>query len=73
MKIKVQVKAKSKQEKVAGAGDSRFDVWVKEPAIDGKANQAVIKALASHFAVSRLNVKIISGFKSKQKIIEVKI
>ncbi len=50
-----------------------FKVWVKEPAKEGKANQAVIKALAKYFSVPKSSVNIVSGAGGKQKIIEIKI
>ena len=44
---------------------------VKEPPREGKANKAVIKVLAQHFGVPQNKVKILSGFKSKIKVIEI--
>jgi hypothetical protein len=46
-------------------------VKVKEPPKEGRANQAVVKLLAAHFAVSQTQVKILSGFRSRNKVIEV--
>ena len=70
MKIQVQVKPNSRTEEVSHKGDS-FTVKVKEPPREGKANQAVIKLLAEHFGVSQSRVRILSGFKSRNKVIEV--
>ena len=70
MKIQVKVKPGSKTEELSREGDS-FIVKVKEPPKEGRANQAVIKLLAEHFGVPQSQVRIISGFKSRNKIIEV--
>lgn len=70
MKIQVKVKPRSKTEELDCQGDS-FTVKVKEPAREGKANQAVIALLAEHFRVSKSKVRILSGFKSRQKVIEI--
>jgi uncharacterized protein (TIGR00251 family) len=70
MKIHVKVKPNSTTEEVSQAGDS-FIVKVKEPPKEGKANQAVIKLLAEHFGVPQSQVRILSGFKSKNKVIEI--
>ncbi len=43
-------------------------VRVKEPPVEGRANQAVVKLLAEHF---NSEVRIISGHKSKRKVIEL--
>lgn len=71
MKIFVKVKPKAKKERVEKIDDINFKVSVKELPEKGKANRAVIKALADYFSVSQLNIKIISGSTSKLKIIEI--
>ena len=70
MKIQVKVKPNSKTEEVSQEGDS-FIIKVKEPPKEGKANQAVIKLLAEHFGVPKSQVRILSGFRSRNKLIEV--
>jgi uncharacterized protein (TIGR00251 family) len=70
MKIQVKVKPNSRTEEISREGNS-FIVKVKEPPKEGKANQAVIKLLAEHFGVSQSQVRILSGFRSKNKVIEV--
>ena len=49
-----------------------FKVQVKEPPVEGRANMAVVKALADYFGVPQLNVRIVSGFASRLKTIEIK-
>jgi uncharacterized protein (TIGR00251 family) len=70
MKIQVKVKPNSKTAEVSQESDS-FIVKVKEPPKEGKANQAVIKLLAEHFNVPQSRVRILSGFRSRNKVIEV--
>lgn len=70
MKIRVKVKPNSRTEEVIQEGDG-FTVRVKEPPKEGKANEAVIKLLAEHFGISKSQVRILSGFKSKNKVVEV--
>ncbi len=70
MKIQVRVKPNSRTEEVSQEGNS-FIVKVKEPPKEGKANQAVVKLLAKHFGVPQGQVRILSGFKSKNKVIEI--
>jgi len=70
LKIQVKVKPNSKVEEVSQEGDS-FIVKVKEPPKEGRANRAVIKLPAEHFGVSQSQVKILSGFKSKNKVVEI--
>jgi uncharacterized protein (TIGR00251 family) len=70
MKIQVKVKPNAKTEEVSQEGDS-FIVKVKEPPKEGKANQAVIKLLAQHFGVPKSQVRILSGLRSRNKVIEI--
>jgi hypothetical protein len=70
MKIQVKVKPNSRTEELSREGDG-FVVKVKEPPKEGKANQAVIKLLAQHFGVPQSQVRILSGFRSRDKVIEV--
>ena len=77
MKISVKAKPNSYEEKVdppspGGFGEARKDyytVWVKEPPVNGLANQAIIKVLREYFHTP--NVKIVSGYISRNKIVEI--
>ena len=71
MKIFVKVKPKAKEEKVIKINDKNFKVSVKEPPEKGRANHAVLRALAGYFNISQSKIKIISGATSRLKIIEI--
>ena len=70
MKIQVKVKPNSRTEEVSQEADS-YIVRVKDPPREGKANLAVIKLLAEHFGVPKSQVRIISGLRSRNKVIEI--
>ncbi len=70
MQIQVKVKPNSKTEELSQEGNS-FIVKVKEPPREGKANQAVIKLLAQHFGVPQSQVRILSGLRNRNKVVEV--
>lgn len=71
MKISVKVKLYSKEEKIEKIDDYNFVVWTKELPIEGRANEAIIRVLADYFGLPKANISIISGFKSRQKTIEI--
>ena len=71
MKIFVKVKPSAKEERIEKIDDTHYRVSVKEPPVNGRANTAVINSLASFFRVPKGNVRIVSGFTSKDKTIEV--
>jgi uncharacterized protein len=71
MKIFVKAKPNSREEKIEKINDLNYIVSVKEPPIKGKANEAIRNALAVYFKVASSSIKIISGFSSRNKIIEI--
>ncbi|HEC87117.1 MAG TPA: DUF167 domain-containing protein, partial [Thermoplasmatales archaeon] len=48
-------------------------VYVNVPAKDGKANRALIETLADFFNVKKRDIKIVSGEKSREKIVQIEI
>ncbi len=73
MRIFVNANPCAKEEKVEKVSEEIFKVFVKEPPVKGKANIAVIFSLSKYFNVNPSHVKIISGYKSRQKTIEIKL
>jgi len=71
MKIFIKAKPGSKSAKISKIDETHYEVCVKEPAAEGKANEAVIKAVAKYFGVVKPRVKILSGKTSKQKLFEI--
>ena len=71
MIIKVRVVPNSKSESVREEGERNYKVKVREKALEGRANAAVIEALARHFGVKRSQVSIVSGASAREKTIEV--
>lgn len=71
MKIFVKAKPSSREEKIEKIDDLNYVVSVKEPPVKGKANEAIRNALAAYFKTASARVKIISGYSSRNKIIEI--
>ena len=69
----IRVRANATKNKVGGtAGDPpRLVVAVQAPAVDGKANSAILKELAKAFGLRSRDVTIISGELSRDKRIKV--
>jgi uncharacterized protein YggU (UPF0235/DUF167 family) len=47
--------------------DGELTIYVPERAVDGKANEAVVKLLAEHLGVARSGVQLVSGATAKVK------
>lgn len=71
MKIFVSARTNAKNEKVEQIDEAHFKIAVKEPPKDGKANEAIAKALAGFFKVPHSRVFLQSGFSSKDKIFKI--
>jgi len=71
MKIFVKTKVNAKEETVKRIDETHFIVAVKEPPIKGKANKAILKALANFFHLSQSQMQIVSGFTSREKIVRI--
>lgn len=61
----------SKGPLVVDEGDAGFVVYVREKAIDGKANDAVESALAAHFNLAPSRVRVVRGHTARVKQIEL--
>lgn len=71
MKINVLVKPNSRRELVKQLPDGSFEVRINAPAVEGRANEAVIEALARYFSVTKFSVNIAHGSKGKRKMVEI--
>jgi len=68
----VHVKPGSKKGPLVEVGDDeKLTVFLVERAVDGAANEGLIKLLAAHFGVRKSDVVIEAGFTSRIKRIRV--
>ena len=71
MRYTLFVKPGSKKGPLVEIMDDQLTVYVRERAVDGKANAAVIELLAKHFGVSKSKVQIETGFTSRHKRVSI--
>lgn len=71
MRFAIRVKAGAARTKVGGSWGEALVVAVTAPAIDGRANEAVRKAVAEAFQVRARQVAIVSGSRSRDKVVEI--
>jgi uncharacterized protein (TIGR00251 family) len=51
--------------------EDRLKVYLTAPAIEGRANEALIKILSAHFQVRKGDIRIVRGEKGRDKIVEI--
>jgi len=67
----VEVKLRASKSRVLGIKGERLSVALAAAPVDGAANQELIETLAEHFGVPRRQVRILSGAKSRRKLVEL--
>lgn len=72
MRIFVKAKPNSHKASVEKIDESHYAVSVKEPPIKGLANKGIVKILSDYFDIAQSDIKIISGFTSRNKVVEIK-
>ena len=58
MRVEIRLHPGSSKEEIKKLKEDKYEVWIKERAIDGKANLFLIKFLKKYFGVK---VKLIKG------------
>lgn len=71
MKIFVTTKTRARKVSVEHLDQTNYVVSVKEPPVEGKANEAVVSALAEYFKLHKSQIQITAGHKGKRKVVEV--
>jgi uncharacterized protein len=71
VRLRVSVKPGAREETVRREPDGSLRVSVKARAQEGAANVAVVKAVARFLGVPKSQVRIVSGFSSRTKMLEV--
>jgi len=51
--------------------DDELILYVREPAIDGRANAAAVELLADHLGLRRGQVRLVAGHKARIKRFEI--
>jgi len=73
MLIKVKVWPKSKKEEIVRKSEDSFEIRIKEKPVQGQANRAVVKLLSRYFKISEKRIRLIRGYRKRNKFFEVKV
>jgi len=66
--LKVKVHAGEKKNQLLQKAPDTFEVWVKAPAQEGRANEAVRALLAAHLGIAENKISLVKGATSPSKI-----
>lgn len=70
MKFWINVRAGSRKEEIIKEGEE-YKIYVLEIPEKGRANDAVLKALAKHLEIGLFRLRLVSGSTSKRKLIAI--
>ncbi len=71
MKVSVIAHPNSRKPRVEKDLFGDLHIYVNEPPLEGKANYAVLLALAKHLKIRKSAVRLVGGEKSKHKLFEI--
>ena len=71
MRVEIIAHPNSKKPRVEKDLFGKIQVYVNRPPLDGRANEAVILALAEHFKLKKSQIQLIRGHKSKIKVFDL--
>lgn len=71
LRLAVKVKPKSSPQGVQGVHNDHLVVRISAPAVDGRANTALVAFLSKALGVKKTEVLLLSGEKSRNKVLEI--
>jgi uncharacterized protein len=70
-RLKLRIVPNAKRSSLAGTHGDAIKLKIAAPAVEGKANEALIEFLAATLGISQRDVTLLSGAKSRDKLIEI--
>lgn len=71
MRINIYVQPGAKKSSFEGEFNDNLKIKIKSPPLDGKANEELISFISEKLGLVKKQVKLISGEKSRYKVIEI--
>jgi uncharacterized protein YggU (UPF0235/DUF167 family) len=71
LRVAIRVRPGSSRARVGGVHGDALVVRVCERAVDGKATEAALRALAAALGVARREIRLVSGLTSRDKVVAV--
>ena len=70
--LKVKVHTGEKKNRLEQKGADSYEIWVKAPAEQGRANESVRALLAQHLGIAENKLSLIKGATSPAKIFRLR-
>ena len=70
-RLKLRIVPNAKRDEVIGEYGDAVKIKVAAPAVEGKANEALLEFIAEKLSLHRREIALISGEKSRDKLVEI--
>ena len=70
-RLKLRIVPNAKRDEVVGEYGDAVKIKVAAPAVEGKANEALLEFVAEKAGIHRRDITLIAGEKSRDKVIEL--
>ena len=71
VQLKIRVIPRAKRDEIAERRGDAVVVRLQAPPVEGAANRALVKFLSKHLGVHGADISIVSGDKSRDKVVRV--
>lgn len=71
VRLRLRVQPRASREGVAGVAGGAIRIRLTAPPVDGAANEALVRFLASRLEVSRSAVELVGGRSGRSKLVDV--
>ena len=72
LRLTVEAHPNARIDRLELAGN-KLRVWVRAPAVDGRANEAIERAIAQAIGLRHRQVCVVNGMKSRTKTVELEL
>ena len=70
-RLKLRIVPNARRNEVTGEHGDAVKIKIAAPALEGKANEAVLEFIAEKLGLHRRDITLIAGEKSRDKLIEI--
>ena len=71
MTLEVRVQPRARRNALVAGQDGQWKLLLTAPAVEGRANEALVAFFAKGLGVAQSRVRLLSGEKSRQKVVEL--
>lgn len=70
-RLKLRIVPNAKRDEVVGEYGDAVKIKVAAPAVEGKANEALLEFVAEKLRIHRRDITLVTGDKSRDKLVEI--